>query len=77
MSETTLPPKLANLSISARWIYRELDEAGPCTQAELRARTFLSARTVRRALEQLQDHGAVDQRPSGDARSPRYDVVDS
>lgn len=71
---STLPPELADLSVSAKFVYRELQTAGPCSQAELRARTLLPDRTVRRALDDLEGEKVVEKFPSGDGRAPLYDI---
>jgi DNA-binding MarR family transcriptional regulator len=73
---STPPPELADHTATARLVYQALQDAGPCTQAELRARTLSSPRAVRRALEALQADNLVDEVPSGDARAPLYDVGD-
>lgn len=74
---STLPPVLADLPVSSKFVYRELQDAQPATQAELRARTLLPDRTVRRALDRLVDEDAVKKTPSGDGRAPTYTVDDT
>lgn len=74
---TTLPPELADLPVSAKFVYREIQMAGPLSQAELRARTLLPDRTVRRALDELVAQSVVEKRPSGDGRAPTYTTVDN
>lgn len=73
----TLPPGLADLPVSSKFVYRELQAAEPATQAELRARTLLPDRTVRRALDRLVDEDVVEKAPSSDGRAPTYTVDDT
>jgi len=69
-------PEVADLSPSAKLVYLVLEDAGPCSVADLRGRTQLSDRSLRRALDELDDVEVVESRANPrDARSDEYDVV--
>lgn len=71
-------PDVADLPPSAKLAYLVLQESGPCTQAELRARALLDDRTARRALERLQEDDLVEVDPElGDARKMTYKLSDT
>lgn len=67
-------PRCADLPPAATLVYAVLQEAGPCTQAEIRTRAMLADGTVRGALEDLLDAGLAEEIPSSDARTPCYRV---
>jgi len=55
-----LPESVADLQPSARWTYRELQQAdGPLTVTELVHRTGYSKRGIRHATEALQSEGLI------------------
>lgn len=60
---------------SAKLVWKILEEQGELTQQDLVDETQLPVRTVRRAVEQLEDVGAVERRFSTtDARFVVYTV---
>lgn len=66
---TELPP-------SAKLVFKVLEYDGPLTQKQLVEESMLSARTVRYALERLEDCGQVDDRVYfADARQNLYEVT--
>jgi len=68
---------VANLPPSAKLVYLVLQEVDPLTQAELRQRTQLPDRTVRSALERLEEAGVIESQPYlGDARQTLYGLVE-
>lgn len=70
-------PDVADLPPSAKLAYLVLQESGPCSQAELRARALLDDRTARRALNRLERDDLVDTDPAfDDARKMTYKVSD-
>ena len=79
MSELKIEnPDVADLPPSAKLAYLVLQESGPCTPAELRARALLDDRTARRALERLQEDDLVEVDPDfSDARKMTYKVSDT
>lgn len=68
-------PDAADVPPAAKLVYLVLQEAGPCSQGQLRGRTLLPDPTVRDALEDLVDDKLVEKQPAGDARSPTYRVA--
>lgn len=73
-----LPESVAALPPTARVIYRALVTTGAETQSELAAVTGSPERTVRHALGQLEDAGAVEKTiPLTDTRLRTYTVSDS
>jgi len=52
---------LEDLPPSAKLVYKVLEYDGPLTQKRIVEETMLSARTVRYALERLEDRGVVDE----------------
>lgn len=60
-----LPETIADESPSVKLVYHALDDADtPATQRELKRRTRSSTRTVRRALNRLQDHDLIRRTPA-------------
>ena len=70
-------PCLDDLPPSAKLVFKVLEYDGPLTQKQLVEESMLSARTVRYALERLEDCGLVDERIYfEDARQSLYHVSD-
>ena len=68
---TDLPP-------SAKLVYKVLEYDGPLTQKGIVEESLLSARTVRYALERLEEIGAVTEDVYfADARQNLYDIAGS
>ncbi|WP_135806196.1 MarR family transcriptional regulator [Halorussus marinus] len=68
--------RVRDLPPSAKLVYFILQENAPLTQAELIERTALPGRTVRDALERLDDVGVLDERPYvDDARKNLYELA--
>lgn len=68
---------IADLPPSAKLVYKVLEYNGPLTQKGIVEESMLSARTVRYALERLEDVGAVDEDVYfADARQNLYEIVD-
>ncbi|WP_336001762.1 helix-turn-helix domain-containing protein [Halorientalis halophila] len=68
---------LADLPPSAKLVYKVLEYNGPLTQKGIVEESMLSARTVRYALERLEEVGAVDEDVYfADARQNLYEIVD-
>ncbi|WP_435349542.1 hypothetical protein [Haloarchaeobius sp. HRN-SO-5] len=72
-----IPPLLADVSSTAKLLYVVLEETGPCSMSDLRQQTAgCSDQSLRRALEELRDIGAVETRPHPrDGRKSRYDLA--
>jgi predicted transcriptional regulator len=69
---------LADLPPSAKLVYKVLEHDGPLTQKGIVEESMLSARTVRYALERLDDIGAVEEDVYfADARQNLYEVTDA
>lgn len=67
---------LSELPPSAKLVYKVLQYDGPLTQKRLVEETMLSARTVRYALEKLEDCGHVEERVYfADARQSLYELT--
>ena len=67
---------LHDLPPSAKLVYKVLEYDGPLTQKQLVEESMLSARTVRYALERLEDLGVVSEDIYfADARQNLYQVV--
>ncbi|WP_136716520.1 MarR family transcriptional regulator [Halorientalis salina] len=68
---------IADLPPSAKLVYKVLEYNGPLTQKGIVEESMLSARTVRYALERLEDVGAVDEDVYfADARQNLYEIDD-
>ncbi|MFD1587728.1 ArsR family transcriptional regulator [Halorientalis brevis] len=68
---------IADLPPSAKLVYKVLEYNGPLTQKGIVEESMLSARTVRYALERLEDVGAVDEDVYfADARQNLYEIID-
>ena len=67
---------LRNLQPSAKLVVKTLEYEGKLTQKALVEKTLLSARTVRNALNDLEEKGLVDSRVSfKDARQRIYSLA--
>ena len=70
-------PCLDDLPPSAKLVFKVLEYDGPLTQKRIVEETMLSARTVRYALERLEDCGIVEERIYfQDARQNLYQIDD-
>jgi DNA-binding MarR family transcriptional regulator len=68
--------ELDELPPSAKLVYKVLEYDGPLTQKQIVEESMLSARTVRYALERLQDIDLVDQDVYfADARQSLYELT--
>jgi len=68
---------IADLPPSAKLVYKVLEYNGPLTQKGIVEESMLSARTVRYALERLEEVGAVDEDVYfADARQNLYEITD-
>ena len=68
---------LGDLPPSAKLVYKVLEYNGPLTQKGIVEESMLSARTVRYALERLDDIGVVEEDVYfADARQNLYEIVD-
>ena len=69
---------LSELPPSAKLVYKVLEYDGPLTQKGIVEESMLSARTVRYALERLDDIGVVEEDVYfADARQNLYEIDDS
>ncbi|MFP4530706.1 MAG: MarR family transcriptional regulator [Halodesulfurarchaeum sp.] len=69
------PSCLDDLPPSAKLVYKVLEYDGPLTQKELVEESMLSARTVRYALDRLDDCECIDERVYfQDARQSLYRI---
>ena len=67
---------LEDLPPSAKLVFKVLEYDGPLTQKRIVEETMLSARTVRYALERLENRGAVDEDIYfADARQSLYQLT--
>lgn len=67
--------RVKDLPPSAKLVYLVVAENWPCTQGEIADASLLPQRTVRSALERLEDEGVVESAPYvGDARKSVYRV---
>lgn len=67
---------LADLPPSAKLVYKVLEYNGAMTQKAIVEESMLSARTVRYALERLEDIGAVSEDVYfADARQNLYEII--
>jgi len=68
---------IADLPPSAKLVYKVLEYDGPLTQKGIVEESMLSARTVRYALERLDEVGVVDEDVYfADARQNLYEITD-
>ncbi len=68
---------LADLPPSAKLVYKVLEYDGPLTQKQIVQESMLSARTVRYALERLENIGIVDEDVYfADARQNLYQLTE-
>lgn len=75
LSAQSAPAALIDLSPSAKLVAKTLDYEGESTQSGLAESTLLPSRTVRYALDQLEDAGVVSSRLSlVDARQRIYSL---
>ncbi|WP_435334850.1 MarR family transcriptional regulator [Haloarchaeobius sp. TZWWS8] len=71
----TTGEKLEELPPSAKLVFKVLEYDGPLTQKQIVEESMLSARTVRYALERLQDIDLVNQDVYfADARQSLYEI---
>jgi predicted transcriptional regulator len=69
---------LSDLPPSAKLVYKVLEYDGPLTQKGIVQESMLSARTVRYALERLDEIGVVEEDVYfADARQNLYEITDS
>ena len=69
---------LSDLPPSAKLVYKVLEYDGPLTQKGIVQKSMLSARTVRYALERLDEIGVVKEDVYfADARQNLYEITDS
>ena len=67
---------IADLPPSAKLVYKVLEYNGPLTQKGIVEESMLSARTVRYALERLEEVGTVDEDVYfADARQSLYSIT--
>lgn len=77
MSDATLDG-LVDLPPSAKLVYKVLEYNGPQTQKGIVEESMLSARTVRYALERLEEIDVVDEEVYfADARQNLYELTDA
>ena len=75
LSTATAPPALQDLPPSAKLVAKVLEYEGDLTQGQLSEETLLPTRTVRYALDTLEEHGVVTSRISFvDARKRVYSL---
>ena len=68
---------IADLPPSAKLVYKVLEYDGPLTQKGIVEESMLSARTVRYALERLDEVGVVEEDVYfADARQNLYEITD-
>ncbi|PSQ01432.1 ArsR family transcriptional regulator [Halobacteriales archaeon QS_5_70_17] len=76
MSDSTAEG-IADLPPSAKLVYKVLEYNGPLTQKGIVKESMLSARTVRYALERLEEIDVVDEDVYfADARQNLYEITD-
>jgi predicted transcriptional regulator len=69
---------LSDLPPSAKLVYKVLEYDGPLTQKGIVQESMLSARTVRYALERLDEIGVVEEDVYfADARQNLYEITDT
>jgi len=74
----TADEELSDLPPSAKLVYKVLDYNGPLTQKKIVEESMLSARTVRYALERLDEIGVVAEDVYfADARQNLYEITES
>jgi predicted transcriptional regulator len=72
----TVEEDIADLPPSAKLVYKVLEYNGPLTQKGIVEESMLSARTVRYALERLDEVGAVNEDVYfADARQNLYEIA--
>ncbi|MFB6079816.1 MAG: winged helix-turn-helix transcriptional regulator [Haloferacaceae archaeon] len=77
MAETDGEEGLDDLPPSAKLVYKVLEYDGPLTQKGIVEESMLSARTVRYALERLEEIGVVDEDVYfADARQNLYQLTE-
>ncbi|WP_121821697.1 MarR family transcriptional regulator [Halostella salina] len=70
--------ELEDLPPSAKLVFKVLEYDGPLTQKQIVQESMLSARTVRYALERLQEIGRVDEDVYfADARQSLYELTEA
>ena len=69
---------IEDLPPSAKFVLWVLEDIGPVTQQELCDEITLPPRTVRWALDRLEDEGIIESRPyTRDARQSLYRIADA
>ena len=69
---------LEDLPPSAKLVFKVLEYDGPLTQQAITEESLLAGRTVRFALDRLEECGHVEERVyAADARQRLYEVVDA
>jgi predicted transcriptional regulator len=69
--------EIADLPPSAKLVYKVLEYNGPLTQKGIVEESMLSARTVRYALERLDEVGVIEEDVYfADARQNLYEITD-
>ena len=72
----TRQEQLSDLPPSAKLVYKVLEYDGPLTQKQIVNESMLSPRTVRYAIERLDDVGVVNERVYfADARQSLYELA--
>lgn len=76
MTDIALPPTVADLAPSAKLVYLVLQETDrPLSRPELRVRTTLPDRTLRAAVDRLEDEGVVRQiQPADDPQREAWRI---
>lgn len=76
-SDCVVHPAVQDKPARAKLVFNALQREGPSTQQELVAATYLTARTVRDALADLDEAGVLrTQNHAADARQDLYFVTD-
>jgi len=76
MMSQTQREEIDDLPPSAKLVFKVLEYKGSLTQKEIVDESMLSARTVRYALERLEDIGVVEENIYfADARQNLYDIT--
>jgi len=77
MSATDTEDSIEDLPPSAKLVFKVLQYDGPLTQKQIVQESMLSARTVRYALERLDEIGVVEEDVYfADARQNLYEITD-
>ena len=69
---------IEQLPTGAKCAYKTLEHEAPLTQSELIDRSYLTDRTAKRALSELEEAGLVNvERPPSDLREKQYRLAES